>query len=523
MTEAVPAPVGYSPLTDPSQAALIAGRLVAELGRDGAHRALDVMLAQFSTVELAALGAEWEFWARPKQLHPKELVWRVLGFLAGRGFGKTVANSNFVNREVEAGRAKMVCLIAQDKDNTIGIQVNGPSGLIATAPPWFKPVYVPSEEILLWPNGAKGIVRTPEKPGKIRGFDYDLTWMIELQSWPKAQQKEALMNVRFATRVGLARIVWDATAKKGHELLLELLADAVADPVSNIVVRGHTNENATNLNEAAVAALEKKYAGTQAGREELGGEMLENSDKATAKQEWIDRNRRPAPTHLVRCGVSVDPAVSTKAGSDTTGIVVGGIAPDGKLQVKKDLTGKYSPEEWGKVALDEYIANDCDCIVVERNKAGDFVASNIRSAARNRKLTVIVLGKTERPQRVKGVVYIREVYGQGEKSERAKPVGTAYEQDLIAHDEDADLRRLELTLTTWEPSPSADSPGDLDALVHLAVEMLGLTASIIDKKMGFEGLGDAQKLLTEKAAAGTKSHGLGADAMSRLRRGGGRI
>jgi hypothetical protein len=37
---------------------------------------------------------------------------------------------------------------------------------------------------------------------------------------------EAWMNIQLSTRLGLARIVWDATAKRRHPLLTKLIKEA---------------------------------------------------------------------------------------------------------------------------------------------------------------------------------------------------------------------------------------------------------------------------------------------------------
>src|SRR5262245_9251956 len=99
-------------MTQRSPAMLLAERLVESLGKDLAHRSVDVALSKFTIVELAALASHWPFWARPKQLPPPG-SWRTWGFLAGRGFGKTLAISKFVNDEVQAGSAMLVGLAAQ--------------------------------------------------------------------------------------------------------------------------------------------------------------------------------------------------------------------------------------------------------------------------------------------------------------------------------------------------------------------------------------------------------------------------
>lgn len=484
----------------------MANRLVRALGRDMAHRAVDTMLSQFSVVELAALSAHWPTWARSKQLAPTWDHWQSWGFLAGRMFGKTYAGSKFVNAEIDAGRAMSIGLAAQDEANTIALQVTGPSGLIATAPPWNKPRWVASALELHWPNGAIARVRTPEVPGKIRGFDYDLAWLIELQSWPAATRVEAWKAFEFAIRLGAARTVWDATAKKGHPFLIERLAEGQKDPNRFVIVRGASRENAWNVGRGVVERLEAKHAGTRQGREELEGDMGENDedeDGPLVNLAWIDANRRPHPTQLARRVISVDPAVTARKGSDTTGIVDAGLDPDGQMLVFGNHSGKYGPEKWADKVLDLYTAGACDCVVVETNKGGDLVTTNLRAAADKRDLVVEVLEKGKRARGADGVVYVREVYARGDKADRAKPLAVAYKHGRVSHvDGGPGLASLEVTVTTWEPGPGHKSPGDLDALAHAGHELLGLSDNRPNPKAAFAGFSEAARAV-ERAVAST--------------------
>jgi len=484
----------------PQQAALdhsVASALVERFrpfGPEGAKRVLGAFLAKFSPVELAALAADWSFWGRSKQLPPPG-NWRTWGFLTGRGFGKTIAASNFINAEVEAGRAALICLVAQDEQSSVDIQVLGPSGLIATAPPWNRPVWEASALQLVWPNGSRAYVRTPEVPGKIRGLEYHLIWASELQSWPTTTRDEAWTNVELSARVGYGRIVWDATPKKRHPILKARLADHDLDPKKYAIVRGTTHENAANLGDGYVENLQRKYGGTQRGREELLGEMLEDSELALVKQDWIDRSRRAMPARFTRRVISVDPAVTNRKGSDTTGIVEVGLGADGQAYVLADLSGKIDVGRWAEILLDRYVKHECDLVIAETNKGGQLVTQNLRAAAKERGLDVIVVGKDERPRPVPGKVFVKEVYARGAKEERAEPVATAYERRRVSHVNGADLASLEDTLTTWEPAPNADSPGDLDALVHACVELLDLSSNVPDPAAGFVGIEQAAKQL----------------------------
>jgi phage terminase large subunit-like protein len=467
---------------------------LARLGPEKARQALEEFFAESTVVELAALDADWPSWARPKQMPPAG-QWRSWGFITGRGYGKTLSVSKHVNEEVLSGRAMLICLLAQDEQSAIDLMVLGPSGLIATAAPLSKPRWEASSLQLVWPNGARAYVRTPEVPGKIRGLEYHLGWACEIQSWPTATRDEAWSNLLLSVRLGYARVVWDCTPKRGHPILKELLKRAEDEPGKHYVVRGSTYENAGNLGDGYVEDLEARYAGTTQGREELGGEMLDDEAGTTVTQTVIDRYRLPMPPRLVRRIVSIDP--STTSGSDTTGILDLGLGPDGQAYVIADQTGKHDVRLWGQIALDLYLTGKCDCMVVETNYGNDLLAQNLRAEVGDRGVSVIVLPKgAQPPPHNPKIVYVREVFVKGaSKTERAKPVGTAYERGRISHVTGANLTSLEETLTSWVAKPGAKSPGDLDALVHGLVELLSLTEDRPDPRTAFTGIVAASQAL----------------------------
>jgi phage terminase large subunit-like protein len=471
-----------------SSGAAAAQRLVTSMGRASAHLVADIIWDSIPALDAAALTFAWEEeWARPKQLPPPGDLWQSWGLLAGRGFGKTIAVSKYVNAEAESGRAMLICLAAQDEDNSVKLQVTGPSGLIATAPPWCKPEWEASKLELVWPNGARAYVRTPEVPGKIRGLEYHLSWICELQSWPAATRDEAFMNVLLSTRLGYARIAWDATPRRRHPLLRKLLANAETDPTRHIVARGTTFEN-PHLSGAYKKKLDEEIGGTQRGREELLGEFLDDSDAALVRQAWIDEHRRHSPEILTRRVIGIDPAVTNRAGNDKTGIIDAGLGVDGQVYVCGDYSGKHAPGAWAAIVLEKYVRNACDCVVVETNKGGDLVTQNLRAEAPKRGLTVVVIGKDEKPRRTAGTVYVRETHARGSKEDRAQPLATAYERGRVSHVIGADLRELEDTITTWEPTPGQRSPDALDALVHATTELLGLLTNKGDPAVGFKGI-----------------------------------
>ena len=77
--------------------------------------------------------------------------------------------------------------------------------------------------------------------------------------------------------------------------------------------------------------------------------------------------------------MAIDPAMSSHEGSDETGIIVAGRGRDGCGYVLDDLSGRYSPQGWGKVAIDAYYEYACDRVIAEVNNGGDMVEHVLRS------------------------------------------------------------------------------------------------------------------------------------------------
>lgn len=466
---------------DADSPALALARRIAALGMADSRRALRAILEQLTVQERAFLARRWEFWARPKQRAPTDSRWRSWGFLSGRGFGKTRAVAEYVLGEMQAGRAMRVGLCAQDESNCIALQILGNSGLVTLSPPWYKGEWVPSRGTVEFPNGAIAYQYTPEDPGheKIRGPEHHLFWCTEFQSWPAPTREEALANIRLGTRLGYSRIVWDATPKKRHPIIRDLLADATAYPDEHRVVFGSTYENAANLGSGAVTELDRKYRGTAKGREELLGIFSDSAEGALFSPAWIEPHRvwdtaLPKMTYRV---VSVDPAVTSRAGSDNTGIVMAGLGVDGRAYVLENRTGPHPVSRWGEIVVDLYLRHDCSFVIAETNKGGDLVIQNLRALAKERGISVVEIKKGDRPPRVKGVLYVMPVYAQGSKEDRAEAVATVYEAGHVSHVRGHGVEALEETMTSWEPTSGAKySPGDLDANVHAIAELLGLRA-----------------------------------------------
>ena len=467
-------------LLDPSPDARICQRLTDRLGRDGARRVITAACKKFTNVELSALAARWEAWARPKQLPPPE--WRSWGNLTSRGWGKTETILRLITAEIQAGRSKTLIMSAQNLTKTEAVQVEG---LMRVAPPWFRPVYHSSDFFLEYPNGARAFAYTPEVPDAIRSENADLAWLSELQSWPKATREEAYSNFVFATRVRGSRTLWDATPKKAHPILKRMLARAEAHPHKHFVVRGAIYEN-PHIDKAALQDMLDEYGGTQKGREELLGEMLGDED-AIFRQEWFDATRRGVPDVLKRRARYIDPAITADPRhSDSTGIMDMGLGLDGQVYVLANLSGKLRAEDWAAAAVDAYVKDGLDLIWVETNRGGDSHAALIRVVARAKGLELRELAKDETPIRRAGVVNFRGVNTKRQKVVRAEGAAALCELGRVTFARG--VGSLEEQLCSFDGT-EGKSDDAIDAFVHGCHDLAGLSGEKSDPSVGFRGFG----------------------------------
>ena len=121
----------------------------------------------------------------------------------------------------------------------------------------------------------------------------------------------------------------------------------------------------------------------------------------------------PRFTSLQRIVVAIDPAMSSHEGSDETGIIVAGRGRDGCGYVLDDLSGVYSPQQWGQRAIGAYHAYACDRLIAETNNGGEMVEHVLRS--------------------IDPTVSYRQVHASRGKIVRAEPIAALYEQRKVFH------------------------------------------------------------------------------------------
>ena len=169
-------------------------------------------------------------------------------------------------------------------------------------------------------------------------------------------------------------------------------------------------------------------------------------------QAMLDDLRVAAAPEMKRIVVAVDPAVSSSATSDETGIIVAGVGVDGHGYIFSDRSGRFSPADWARRAVEALANHEGDCIVGEVNNGGDLVETNIRTIDRN--------------------VRYRKVTASRGKATRAEPVVSLYEQGRVHHVGRLDELEHQLTGMTMDGYEREGSPDRLDAAVWAIWELM---------------------------------------------------
>jgi phage terminase large subunit-like protein len=397
-------------------------------------------LTKLSPEERAELEYDWRFWARPEQLAPPGL-WRAWLILSGRGWGKTRSGAEWVRGQVETERCKRLALVGATAADTRDVLVEGESGILASSPPWNRPVYEPSKRRLTWPNGALATLYSADEPDRLRGPQHDGAWADELAAW---RYPDAWIQLQFGLRLGDDPRVVVTTTPRPTALVRDL-----ARAATTLVSRGSSYENSANLAPAFLDELKRRYENTRLGRQEIFGDILDDNPGALFRRTDIDgaRIRRAPP--LVRIVVAIDPAVSHDETSSETGIVVAGLGDDGHAYVLDDCSGIFTPAAWAKRAVDTFYDHGADRIVAEVNQGGALVEANLRT--------------------VDARVPYKAVRASRGKAIRAEPVAALYEQGKVHHV--GILVALEDQMCGWDPTTSERSPDRMDALVWALTEL----------------------------------------------------
>lgn len=427
-------------------------------------------LSELTPKQLQELQYTWSFWARPEQIPPKSKDWNTFLALAGRGWGKTRANAEWVREQVKSGkkRGAIVCSTNSDIEKVF---VKGDSGILNCC--WDgdkthrgrhigRPTWSPTKRTLFWWKDGQETGKdsdvvsklecfSAEEPERLRGPQFEYAACDELCAWNK--DEETWDMLQFCLRLGKHPRVFIATTPKSTKLLRKIMKDP-----KTVIATGSTFDNEANLADTYITAVKTQYEGTRLGRQELYAEVLTENEGALWTADMIDSCQvelEDVPD-LERVIISVDPATTDKVESDETGIIVAGIDAGGNGYILEDHTFKDLPERWAQKAIELYHHWGASRIVFEKNQGGDMIPPLFRTIDEN--------------------IPLKGVFASHSKVARAEPVSSLYERGKVFHVRNPQagqsLSELETQMTTFEPMGKHKSPDRYDAMVWAITELM---------------------------------------------------
>ena len=397
-------------------------------GRDPATRRAAVEMMSYS--DRLGLDSDWPSWAHDGQLSPAaadgDEAWRTWVIMAGRGFGKTRAGSQWVTEAVRGGDKQpapvKIALVGATIDEARRVMVEGVSGLLAIAQPWVAE-WAPSRRLLRFANGSEATLFSGASPDALRGPEHHLAWCDELAKWDRPQETWDMLTL--GLRLGPHPRALVTTTPGGAAALTTILA------APGCVVTGGATWANPHLPRAFVDTVTGLYGGTRMGAQELEGKLVDpagalwtramlegcrldedsppcqggvgvgaseaslSADASDArasnpvaadpppappcqggesvtpflKQTWPTFPPRE-PHEYERIAIGVDPPV----GGGTCGIVVCARDHDGHGHVLADHSiGDCSPERWARAVAEAAAHYPVPLVVAEANQGGEMV------------------------------------------------------------------------------------------------------------------------------------------------------
>jgi len=202
-------------------------------------------------------------------------------------------------------------------------------------------------------------------------------------------------------------------------------------------------DNINNLSQSFVDQAERVRVENYPRFEHLFlGKWLDDAEGLLWNRPMIDKAYIDKAPELTRIVIAIDPAISSTAESDETGITVQGLDSKGNGYLLEDLSGKYTPNEWSSIAVNAVNRWNADCIVAEKNQGGDMVEAVLRANGAKYRVKLVTATKGK---------YVR-----------AEPIYSLYEQGKVFHVGKFPI--LESQMVSFEPE-KGKSPDRVDALV----------------------------------------------------------
>lgn len=283
-------------------------------------------------------------------------------------------------------------------------------------------------------------------------------WLDEIVKWgnPEETWREGIRPALRADIPGDKPRALVTTTPKPIVLLKTWVTDPAKWKVH--IVRGSTFDNAANLSEDSVEEMRQVYEGTQLGRQELYGELLDDVTGVLFSFSMIDKNRLEiGPSRVAHRCVGIDPGLTGDEKGDEMGVIVASRDHDDHMHVIADETVRLAGREAALHAWRIFEQYHCDTLVVEENLGKVWMREVFTDAFRELQKQGLFPSEIVNPP-------IVPVFSKHGKKLRAEPVAMRYAQGRVHHLGVFD--KLETQMLTFDPLSSKESPDRLDALVH---------------------------------------------------------
>jgi phage terminase large subunit-like protein len=405
---------------------------------------------------------EWWWTARPEQIPPPG-DWLVCLALAGRGWGKSQAGSEWTVEQVTKhpfdarGVPTEWLVIAETLSDARTICMEGPAGILQVLERrGIKHRYKMSPRpMVLFPNGSKIYTEGADDADVGRGYNAAGAWLDEIGKWkwPRRSWYEGIMPSLRSDLVADHPRAFVTTTPKPIDLLQEWLK-RVDGTVH--VIRGATFDNAANLSTHVIKELKTRYEGTVIGRQELYGEMVEGFEGALFNRLDLENYRvADVPDDIRQIVVGVDPSLTGE--DDEMGVVVVARTRDNHLYVLADRSHMVVGRDAALLAWNVVAEYGADLLVYESNLGKRWMHQVFNDAYHELAGKGIFPTGSQPP--------MKGVDAKVGKKTRGEAVAMRSEQGRL-HMVGRNFEQLEDQLVTFTAWNTNESPDRLDAMVH---------------------------------------------------------
>lgn len=208
--------------------------------------------------------------------------WTEMGYMAGRGFGKTRVGAEWLGRiACECTEGLPYAVVSPTQSDVRKTCFEGQSGLLNVIPPSFIAKYSADDLFITLRNDATIRGFSAEKAERLRGPEHAAAWCDEIAAWGR-DAEYTLDMLQMGLRIGARpRLLWTSTPKPNA-----LVRTLTTPQPGRIIVRGSTFDNRANLAESFFDKL-AKYEGTRIGRQELHGELIDPEEAGIVRRSWL--------------------------------------------------------------------------------------------------------------------------------------------------------------------------------------------------------------------------------------------